>query len=66
MQCMVYLSQRPQVMKFDPALVIIYYGHPVNTANFFGPIGDRINEVPLYINSTKIYTKTWNAHIDSE
>ena len=42
------------------------YGHPVNTANFFLPIGDRINRVPLYINSTKIYTKTCNAHIDSE
>ena len=24
------------------------YGHPINTANFSWPIGDRINGVPLY------------------
>ena len=62
---MVYLSQRPQVMKFDPALVIIMVT-PLIRPVFFLLIGDRINGVLLYINSTKIYTKTCNAHIDSE
>ena len=65
MQCMVYLSQRPQVKKFDPALVIIMVT-PLIRPVFFLLIGDRINGVLLYINRTKIYTKTCNAHIDSE
>ena len=25
------------------------YGHPLVRPNFFGPIGDRINGVPLYV-----------------
>ena len=62
---MVYLSQRPQVMKFDPAPKI-FIVTPLIRQIVFLPIGDCINRVLLCINSTKIYTKTCNAHIDSE
>ena len=35
-------------------------GHPINTAKFFGPIGDHINWVPLYQNvMCKIYCVGW-------
>ena len=30
-------------------IINILYGHLVNTAKFFWPIGDHINRVPLYL-----------------
>jgi len=42
MRCTVYLSLRPSSHEI--------WALPDNTANFFWPIGDRINGVPLYYN----------------
>ena len=42
--CDFQISEISQV-KFD--LTPLIYGHPVNTAILFRPVGDRINGVPL-------------------
>ena len=65
--CMVYLSQRPQVMKFDPAPVIIM-ATPLIRPNFFYSLVTVSTgfHCTVYINSSKIHTKTCNAHIDGQ
>ena len=47
-------------MKFEP-------GHPVNTDNFFLPISDRVNRVPLYLQKLFMSTNvTFRARGDQQ
>ena len=41
------------------------YGHSVNKANFFWPIGDRINGVPLYMFSVNEFLFFFKEHYDA-
>ena len=61
MCCTVCLSlHNLQVMKFEP-------GHPVNTDNFFLPISDRVNRVPLYLQKLFMSTNvTFRARGDQQ
>ena len=58
MWCTVYLSFT--ALKSWNLSLPRWNSHPINTAKFFGPIGDHINWVPLYQNvMCKIYCVGW-------